>query len=87
MNIYRFALKNKNVPWTGRQSVLLKRVNLKVSKKKFKHTKMFGTNLEFKRGEWQDPCSGDSGGPLMHRTQNIGDSDTGRWVIIGEGGL
>ena len=41
---------------------------------------MFGTELEFKRGEHQDPCSGDSGGPLMHLTP---DSDSRRWVIIG----
>ena len=41
---------------------------------------MFGTELEFKRGEYQDPCSGDSGGPLMHLTP---DSDSRRWVIIG----
>ena len=45
----------------------------------YKQSKMFGTELEFKRGEWQDPCSGDSGGPLMYQTPG---SD--RWVIIGK---
>ena len=57
---------------------MLKRVNLMVSKKKYKKYKMFGTELEFKRGEWQAPCSGDNGGPLMYQ-----DSVSDRWVIIG----
>jgi len=76
----RFETKNTDNPYTERQSDLLKRVNLVVSNVTYKHTKMFGTKLEFKRGEYQDPCSGDSGGPLMHQTPN---SDSSRWVIIG----
>ena len=50
-----------------------------MSQTTYKQRKMFGTELEFKRGEWQDPCSGDSGGPLMYQTPG---SD--RWVIIGK---
>ena len=40
---------------------------------------MFGTKVEFKRGEWQSACPGDSGGPLMYQTPG---SD--RWVLIGK---
>ena len=49
---------------------------------------MFGTKVEFKRGEYQDPCSGDGGGPLM--TYNYEDKkQNGRngrikWYIIGK---
>ena len=50
-----------------------------MSNTKYKMYKMFGTELKFKRGEWQDPCSGDSGGPLMYQ-----DPDSDRWVIIGK---
>ena len=53
-----------------------------VSKADFEHTKMMGTVLEEPsengRGEWQDPCSGDGGGPLMLPARG-----TERWVIIG----
>jgi V8-like Glu-specific endopeptidase len=40
---------------------VLQRVNLTVSTKKYKHTKMFGTELHKNLGEFQDTCSGDSG--------------------------
>ena len=82
MNIFRFAPNNtKQAPWTGEQSELLKRVNLRIAKKKFKHTKMFGTLIEgpenSDKGERQDTCDGDGGGPLMLPTKD------NRWVIIG----
>ena len=62
-----------------RQSPMLKRVNLKVSTKSFKHTKMLGTLVEKKNGVYQDPCAGDSGGPLMYKDKN-----SGRWILIGQ---
>merc|ERR1712108_85950 len=78
----RFTTNDDQSPWTKEQSPLLKRVDLMVSKAKFEHTKMLGTVLEEPsengRGEWQDPCSGDGGGPLMLPARG-----TERWVIIG----
>lgn len=61
-----------------KQSPYLKKVKLTVSKKKYYMSKMFGTLLSKKDSIYQDPCSGDSGGPLMH-------FDTARnaWVLIG----
>ena len=44
-----------------KQSRYLKRVRLLVSDMKYKHTKMFGTELFKKKEVYQDPCSGDSG--------------------------
>ena len=70
---------NTKDPWTRQQSKFLKRVNLRVSNTKYKAYKMFGTKVEFKRGEWQSACPGDSGGPLMYQTPG---SD--RWVLIGK---
>ena len=49
-----------------------------VSNTKYVKYKMFGTKLEFKNGEWQGPCLGDNGGPLMYQ-----DPASDRWVIIG----
>ena len=49
-----------------------------MSNKKYKHKAMFGTELHQLDQIYQDPCSGDSGGPLMH-FNNI----TGRWSLIG----
>jgi len=40
---------------------------------------MFGTLVEKRAGEYQEPCAGDSGGPLMYKT----DGPKGRWVVIG----
>ena len=73
--------KNPRVAWTGKQSKFLKRVNLKVSTKKFEHKLMLGTKIEgpanSDKGEVQDTCAGDDGGPLMLPvTPN-------QWVIIG----
>ena len=50
------------------------KVDLKVSKHKYNLHKMFGTTVVNEK----DPCSGDSGGPLMYK-----DKKTGRLVIIG----
>ena len=54
-------------------------VKLTVSKYKFKHYKMLGTELKRKDGVPQDPCSGDSGGPLMYKEE-----ESRQWVIIGQ---
>ena len=73
--------RNPRANWTGEYSKLLKRVNLKVSEKKFRHKMMLGTDIEgpanSDKGERQDTCAGDWGGPLMLPvTPN-------QWVIIG----
>ena len=44
-----------------RQSLMLQKVWLTVSTKKYKHKKMFGTVVSKKDNIYQDPCSGDSG--------------------------
>ena len=49
---------------------------------------MFGTKVEFKRGEYQDPCAGDGGGPLMVRIDKTkagrpSIAKYNRWVLIG----
>ena len=79
---HRYAQFNKDTNWTGAQSDLLKRVTLTVSKTKYNHTKMFGTLVEGPadsgKGEWQDPCAGDAGGPLMYQ-----EPSSNKWVIIG----
>ena len=78
-NYNRFTTEVKKEEWTHLQSPELKRVDLTVSTHKFKHYKMFGTLTEKKDGDYQDPCSGDSGGPLMYQMKN-----SRRWVIIGQ---
>ena len=70
---FRFSYENKH------QSPMLKRVNLRVSTKSFKHSKMLGTLVEKKNGVYQDPCAGDSGGPLMYQDQS-----SGQWILIGQ---
>jgi len=60
------------------QSPYLKMVQLTVSPKVYSHAKMFGTILSKKEHEYQDPCSGDSGGPLMYMNEV-----SGRYVLIG----
>lgn len=73
------TLNNTNYPWTARQATLLKRVNLTVYKDPPESEEQWlFTKVELKDGEYQDPCAGDSGGPLMYKTPQ---SD--KWVIIG----
>ena len=44
------------------QSPVLRKVALKVSNKTYKHRHYFGTELnQNAKGEWMDPCVGDSG--------------------------
>ena len=62
------------------QSPCLRFVDMKVSTKEWNNTNMFSTELNNKsRGEFKDPCSGDSGGPLMYQ-----EPSSGRWVILGK---
>ena len=65
--------------WTAKQSTKLKGVDLRVSMKTYKHFKMLGTETKEISGVYQDPCAGDSGGPLMYQ-----DRSSGRWVLIGQ---
>jgi len=74
---------NKIDAHTKLQSKLLKRVNLQITGSTDDHPKMFGTKVEFKRGEYQDPCAGDGGGPLMDRLDTGGEEKYNRWVLIG----
>ena len=62
------------------QSPVLREVDLTVSSYKYKHKKMFGTLVKKnKDGEPMDPCSGDSGGPLMYYEE-----ESRRYVVIGQ---
>ena len=85
-NLCRQVFYDKNYTWTGRsngQTTLLKRVDLTVNKDPTgdKYQWLL-TDVEFKDGEYQDPCAGDSGGPLMYKNQQSDGS--AKWVIIGE---
>ena len=84
-SIFRQHTDNKIDAHTKLQSNLLKRVNLQITGSTYDHPKMFGTKVEFKRGEYQDPCAGDGGGPLMDRI-DVGRTRKekyNRWVLIG----
>ena len=75
----RFMIEQEGQDWTSKQSPVPRRVDLRVSKKKYKHFKMFGTELrKDENGVFEDPCAGDSGGPLMYR-----DRSSHRWTLIG----
>merc|ERR1712215_137941 len=71
----RFAKPDVN----ENSSRVLRKVTLEVSPKVYRHSFVFGTLLKNNSdGEWMDPCSGDSGGPLMHQNKK-----TKRWTLIG----
>ena len=73
--------KEKGKGWTASegQSPNLRRVDLRVSMKNYKHFTLLGTETKQINGVYQDPCAGDSGGPLMYE-----DKSSQRWIVIGQ---
>ena len=73
-------LEQEGQEWTSKQSPVLKKVDLRVSTKNYKHLTILGTEVtKDKNGVFEDPCSGDSGGPLMYQ-----DKSSLRWTLIGQ---
>ena len=70
-------MDNRKDDWTGQGPDLLKRNDLMVQDEK--EDQWLFAKVEFKRGEYQQPCNGDSGGPLMYESQQ-----SKKWEIIGE---
>jgi len=61
-------------------SFVLRSVELEVMKAKSVFETLFFTKTEKnEKGEWKDPCSGDSGGPLMYKDKK----NDGRYTLIG----
>merc|ERR1740137_235020 len=64
-------------PGSNEQSPVLKKVELTVSPT-LKYSKMLRTVLRKENDEYQDPCNGDSGGPLM-----LKDHRMSAYILIG----
>ena len=82
--MFRQHTDNKIDAYTKMQSNLLKRVNLRLKGLVDGHPNMFATAVDFKRGEYQDPCSGDGGGPLMTYDEPKIKNGRERWYILGK---
>ena len=75
-----YTWRRPNLRLKPSQSEDLRHVQLTVSATNFKNINMFGTELHNNsKGEVMDPCSGDSGGPLIYQ-----ESKSGKFVIIGK---
>ena len=70
-------MDNRKDDWTGQNPNLMKRNDLMVQDEK--DDQWLFAKVEFKRGEYQQPCNGDSGGPLMYENKQ-----SKKWSIIGE---
>ena len=78
INLFRQWVHNKKDDWTGEPVTdLLKRNDMLVQDEK--EDQWLYAKVEFKRGEYQQPCNGDSGGPLMFENKQ-----SKKWSIIGE---
>jgi len=59
------------------ESPVLRAASVRVARKRYKHYNFLGTYIQ-KDGKYKDPCSGDSGSPLMYLNQR-----TLKYVVIG----